>query len=100
MWCINTQPNDHTKAQVQVFKRPELNKIQESISFLFRPCSGLVISGYSKTLTDKSLITKLAKAITPYKKFRKMYKVDTTGEFRGEQERDFVNILNYLIFFT
>ena len=89
-----------TKSQVHVSSGPELNKIQESISFLFSPCSGLVISGYSKTLTDTSLTTKLAKAIIPYKKFRKMYKVDTTGEFRGEQERDFINILNYLIFYT
>ena len=45
----------------------------------------MVISGYSKTLTDKSLIKNLAKAIIPYKKFKKMYKVDTTTEeFKGK----------------
>ena len=53
--------------------------------FLFSPCSGTVISGYSKTLTDKSLITNLAKAIKPYRKFKKMYKVDATGDFKGKQ---------------
>ena len=58
----------------------------EAISFVFSPCSGIVISGYSKTLTDKSLLAHLTKAIIPYKKFKKMYKVDTTGEFRGKQE--------------
>ena len=48
------------------------------IFFPYSPCSGLVISGYSKTLTDKLLIKHLAKDIVPYKKFKKMYKVDTT----------------------
>ena len=51
---------------------------------LLSPCSGIVISGYSKTLTDKSLIKNLANAIIPYTKFKKMYKVDTTGEFKGK----------------
>ena len=37
----------------------------QSIYFLFSPCSGTVISGYSKTLTDKLLMTHLAKDIIP-----------------------------------
>ena len=48
-----------------------------------------MISGYSKSLSDKSLITHLAKAIEPYEKFKKMYKVDSEGnigKFRGKQE--------------
>ena len=51
----------------------------------FSPCSGLVMSGYSKTLTDKWLKTYFDKAIIPYKKFKNMYKVDETGEFKGQQ---------------
>ena len=54
--------------------------------FLFSPCSGIVVSGYSKTLSDKSLMKDLTNIIIPYKKFKKMYKVDTTKEFKGKQE--------------
>ena len=54
--------------------------------FLFSPCFGIVVSGYSKTLSDKSLMKDLTNIINPYKKFKKMYKVDTTGEFGGKQE--------------
>ena len=50
------------------------------------PCSGLVVSGYSKTLPDSSWKTYLAKTINPYKKFKKMYTVDTTGEFKGKTQ--------------
>ena len=52
----------------------------------FSPCSGLVISGYAKTLPDKSWNTDLSKAIKPYKNFKKMYSVDKTGDFEGTQE--------------
>ena len=55
------------------------------IFFLFSPCSGLVLSGYSKTSTDKSLIQHLTRAMIPYKKFRKMYKVDSR-KFQGKQK--------------
>ena len=51
--------------------------------FLFSPCSGIIVSGYSKTSTDKSLITHLAKDIIAYQKFKQMYKVDTSGDFKG-----------------
>ena len=51
---------------------------------LLSPCSGLVVSGYSKTQTDKSLNTKLDKALIPYKKLKKMYVVDASGEFIGK----------------
>ena len=56
--------------------------------YFFSPCSGLVISGYSKKmfskdLKDKSLKTKLGKAIIPYKKFKKMYKIDNSRKFEG-----------------
>ena len=47
------------------------------------PCSGLVVSGYSKSLPNKSWKTYLTKAIDPYKNFKKMYIVDKTGEFKG-----------------
>ena len=53
------------------------------ISLLFSPCSGIVISGYSKTLTDKLLMKHLAKDIVAYQKYKKMYKVDTSGDFKG-----------------
>ena len=53
------------------------------IYFLFSPCSGLVVSGYSKTPTDESFKTNIAEVIEPYKKLKIMYKVDTTGDFKG-----------------
>ena len=61
------------------------------MSFYFSPCSGVVISGYSKimydkTLKDNSLKTQLGGAIIPYKKFKNMYTIDNTGEFEGKQE--------------
>ncbi len=43
-----------------------------------------MVSGYSKTLTDKSLNTKLDKALEPYKKLKMMYVVDASGEFIGK----------------
>ena len=55
-----------------------------NIFFILRPCSGTVISGYSKTIKDNSLKSHLTKAIIPYKKFKKNYKVDTTGLFEGK----------------
>ena len=53
--------------------------------FLFSPCSGLVVSGYSKTETDKSLNLFLAKVNKPYEKFKKMYTInnDYKSEFTG-----------------
>ena len=62
------------------------NHLNVYFFLLFSPCSGLVVSGYSKTQTDKSLITNIAQAIEPYEKFKKMYIVDTTGEFEGNGE--------------
>ena len=55
--------------------------------FLFSPCSGLVVSGYSKTETDKSLNLFLAKVKKPYEKFKKMYTIgnDYKSEFTGNQ---------------
>ena len=50
---------------------------------LLSPCSGLVVSGYSKTQTEKSLETKLDKVRDRYKKLKMMYVVDASGEFRG-----------------
>ena len=55
-----------------------------SIFILYSPCSGLVVSGYSKTQIDKSLNTYLAEVIEPYKNFKKMYIVDTTQQFKGK----------------
>ena len=48
------------------------------------PCSGLVVSGYSKTQTDKSLETNMAPFLDPYKRFKKMFMVDITGDFKGK----------------
>ena len=48
----------------------------------FSPCSGLVVSGYSKSHEhDEPYI---ANALKPYKEFKKMYFVDTTNEFKGK----------------
>ena len=55
------------------------------ILFHFSPCSGLVIAGYSKTSTHKSTKTHLAKAMAPYKTFKKMYMIDKTGVFKGKK---------------
>ena len=47
-----------------------------SIFFILSPCSGTIISGYSKTLIDNSLKTHLGKALIPYKKFKKIHMVE------------------------
>ena len=49
----------------------------------FSPCSGLVVTGYSKGMTDKLWKEYFLQSIEPYKKFRKMYTVDKTGVFKG-----------------
>ena len=59
--------------------------------FYFSPCSGLVISGYSKKLysedlKDNLLKTQLGNAIIPYKKFKKMYTIDSPGNFKRNQK--------------
>ena len=54
------------------------------LPIFFSPCSGLVVSGYSKTKIDKSLKKKMSYYIDSYKKFKLMYTVDTTGEFKGK----------------
>ena len=56
--------------------------------FIKRPCDGLVISGYSKSLPDTSWEKYLAKDIDPYKKFKKMYTVGSTDEFKGKIKLD------------
>ena len=82
--CLLSSSQEPSKCLLTVKKNIRFDAVNQII---FRPCSGIVISGYSKTLSDKSLITHLAKAIIPYEKFRKMYKVDSEGnigEFRGK----------------
>ena len=54
----------------------------------FRPCSGLVVSGYSRrsTLPDMSWNKNLQKAISQYKNFKKMYIVDKySAEYKGNK---------------
>ena len=53
--------------------------------FIFSPCSGLVVSGYSKTQTYESFNTSIAPALEPYKKYKKMFIVDNSGDFKGIQ---------------
>ena len=54
---------------------------------IFSPCSGLIVSGYSKIPKGEhieKLKTYLNQVINPYKKFKKMYVVDnTTDDFKG-----------------
>ncbi len=52
---------------------------------IFSPCSGLVVSGYSKTEMDKSLNLFLAKVNKSYKNFKKMFTIqnDPYSEFVG-----------------
>ena len=54
---------------------------------IFSPCSGLIVSGFSKRKKGEhieKLKTYLDQVIAPYKKFKKMYVVDnTTKEFTG-----------------
>ena len=52
-------------------------------SCYFRPCSGIVVSGYSKREIDKSFRA-LIPAVHQYKNFKKMYNVDVIGEFKGK----------------
>ena len=51
--------------------------------FVFSLCSGLVVSGYSKTQTDESFNTFIGPALDPYRKYKKMYIVDNSGDFKG-----------------
>ena len=57
---------------------------------IFSPCSGLIVSGFSKRRTGeriRKLKTYLNQVIGPYKKFKKMYIVDDdTEEFKGERK--------------
>ena len=66
------------------------------ISWIFSPCSGLVVSGYSKSQTVNSLNTLSIEVIDSYKNFKKMYIVDASGEFKGKHEF----IIFYLNFLT
>ena len=53
-------------------------------NFHFSPCSGLVVSSYSKNQPDKSLITQYSQSIDMYKKYKQMYVVDeTTDKYSG-----------------
>ena len=81
--CIDTITTPNTSSFMRLYCFLMGSKSFFINSFLFSPCSGTVISGYSKTLTDKLLMTHLAKDIIPYQKFKKMYKVDTSGDFKG-----------------
>ena len=50
----------------------------------FSPCSGLVVSSYSKNLPDKSFISQYSQSIDMYKKYKQMYIVDeTTDTYSG-----------------
>ena len=64
-----------------------LSKNKEPSIWHFSPCSGLIVSGYSKSQQGEhieKLKTYLNQVIDPYKKFKKMYIVDnTTEDFRG-----------------
>ena len=53
-----------------------------------RPCSGLVVSGYSKREKPSSFET-LIPALYQYKNFKKMYTVDESGEFKGWSKQEF-----------
>ena len=61
----------------------------------FSPCSGIVVSGYSKTLINDWLKSYFSKAIIPYKSFKKMYKIDETGEFKGKFAKTFDDFQNH-----
>ena len=64
-----------------------IDKYQTLIFDVFSPCSGLIVSGYSKLPQGEhieKLKTYLNQVINPYKKFKKMYVVDnTTDDFKG-----------------
>ena len=44
----------------------------------------MVVSGYSKTKVDEYLKANMAPFLEPYKNFKKMFIVDTTGDFKGK----------------
>ena len=74
-----------TQLKIQPFAYGDnlLELLKVLYSFSLSPCSGLVVSGYSKTQNVKTLTTNLAQATDPYKKFKMMYTVDNTSEFTG-----------------
>ena len=72
------------------------------IKLFFSPCSGLVVSGYSKTEIDKTLNFFLAKVSKSYEKFKKMYTIDNDPykEFIGNiflNIKTFINGLSFLL---
>ena len=84
----------HDKQRDQVYQNDDTSKlnilhkvykIHTKLSIIYSnflsPCSGLVVSGFSKRdppdITEKGF---LAKAIDSYKKFKKMYVVDNTTD--------------------
>ena len=49
------------------------------------PCSGLIITSYSRYSPDKSFETYLSKALEQYRIFKRIYNVDDkTKEFDGK----------------
>ena len=55
------------------------------LNFCLSHCSGLVVSGYSKIPTDKSLNTKFTQAIDGYKNIKRNYFVGMSDEFQGKR---------------
>ena len=72
--CSKTTMIPNSTSCMRFYLR-SINKIL-SIFFISSPCSGTIISGYSKTLIDNSLKTHLGKALIPYKKFKIIHMVE------------------------
>ena len=53
--------------------------IKEVILFIFSPCSGLIVTSFTKYAPDDSFETNMLKAIEQYKSFKKMYIVDNSA---------------------
>ena len=77
-------PSTQIPARGIMFRNMYFSKL---IFDIFSPCSGLIVSGFSKRPRGENidkLKTYLDQVINPYKKFKKMYVVDnTTQEFTG-----------------
>ena len=54
-----------------------------NIFFILKLCSGLVVSGYSKSPLIE-VNTKLSAIVEPYKKFKQNYHVGPSHEFKGK----------------
>ena len=74
-----TKPKHPTQLLAWGFLK-DINCLSIAINFIFSPCSGLVVSGYSKRQSDKSFETYMNLASEQYKNYKNIIKGETGNE--------------------